>query len=148
MLIYDIQFYAPSSDFSEMATFPVRFHTSSLAKRSYTEWEKVSWAAWPQCHSSSCLAKIHMYNSIGLHTPTVNQNCSDQGQIHTTVYTQHWTKTTLIEVTNTHNSTQEFEWSGQWQWRLLWRTHESDLHLCNRIVHCLQHEGVAVWNLD
>ena len=30
-----------------------------------TEWEKVSWAAWPQCHSSSCLAKIHMYNSIG-----------------------------------------------------------------------------------
>ena len=35
MLINDIQFYAASSDFSEMATFPVRFHTYSLAKISY-----------------------------------------------------------------------------------------------------------------
>ena len=32
---------------------------------------------------------------------------------------------------------EELEWSCQWQWKLLWVIHESDLQSCNKTVHSL-----------
>ena len=49
-----------------------------------------------------------------------------------------------------HLSNEEIEWSGQWQWRLLWTTHKSNLHFCccmellvSSVLHVQTPEGLG-----
>ena len=101
-------------------------------------------AAWPSLHPAHRnfgSAKQHQTSLL----PTVKYNLTS-----TTHSRYKCTHFQIFHYSNApvHLSNEEFEWSGQWQQRLLRRTQESDLHLYNRTVHGLQPERMAVWDLD